>query len=80
MLDQLRGRNLAHVGCTIGLTLGLLLGLIVGIAIIYITQRADAATAATFAWLAITFGLGALGYFLGVYTSRRLWGDTSGDE
>lgn len=80
MLDQLRGRNLAHVGCTVGLTLGLLLGLIAGIAIIYITQRADAATTATIVWLALTFGLGALGYFLGGTISRRLWGHSSETE
>ncbi len=80
MLEQLRGRNLAHVGCTVGLTLGLLLGLVVGIAIIFITQRADAATTATIVWLALTFGLGALGYILGGRISRRLWGDTSEAE
>ena len=80
MLDQLRGRNLAHVGCTVGLTLGLLLGLIAGIAVIYTTQRADAATTATFIWLGLTFGLGALGYILGGTISRRLWGDSSETE
>ena len=80
MLDQLRGRNLAHVGCTVGLTLGLLLGLIAGIAIIAITQQADAATTATIVWFAITFGLGALGYYLGGTISRRLWGDTAETE
>ncbi len=80
MLDQLRGRNLAHVGCTVGLTLGLLLGLIAGTAIIYITQRADAATTATFVWLGATFGLGLLGYILGGTISRRLWGNSASDE
>ena len=27
MLEQLRGRNLAHVGCTLGLLTGLAIGL-----------------------------------------------------
>jgi len=34
MLDELRGRNLAHVGCTIGLTLGLILGLVAALIIV----------------------------------------------
>lgn len=80
MIDQLRGRNLAHVGCTVGLTLGLLLGLIAGLAIILITQSNDAATTATIVWLAVTFGLGLLGYILGGRISRRLWGDSSEAE
>lgn len=80
MLDQLRGRNLAHVGCTVGLTVGLLLGLLFGLAVITITQRADAATAATIGFFVLTFGLGALGYVLGGTISRRLWGDSSETE
>ena len=80
MLEQLRGRNLAHVGCTIGLALGLFLGLAFGLAIITITQRADAATTATIGFFVITFGLGALGYVLGGRISHRLWGDSSETE
>ncbi len=39
MLDQLRGRNLAHVGCTLGLTGGLLLGLIAALVVIQVMQN-----------------------------------------
>ena len=74
MLEQLRGRNLAHVGCTIGLTLGLILGMVVAIIIIALFQAASAADWATFAFFGVTFGLGALGFYLGGRTSRRLWG------
>lgn len=74
MLEQLRGRNLAHVGCTIGLTLGLILGMVVAIIIIALFQAASAADWATFAFFGVTFALGAFGYYLGGRTSRRLWG------
>lgn len=74
MLEQLRGRNLAHVGCTIGLTLGLVLGMVAAIVIIFLVQTASAADWATLAFFAVTFGLGALGFYLGGRTSRRLWG------
>ncbi len=80
MLDQLRGRNLAHVGCTIGLVLGLTLGLIAAIAIISVAQAATALDWATVAWLGLTFALGLLGYFLGGRVSRRLWGTSSNRE
>lgn len=69
MLEQLRGRNLAHVGCTLGLTAGLVLGLLLALAAIAVTG-ADASLAAL-VWLGVTFGLGALGYFLGGRSPRR---------
>jgi hypothetical protein len=69
MLEQLRGRNLAHVGCTLGLTAGLVLGLVIALAAIAVAG-ADASLAAL-VWLGITFGLGALGYFLGGRSPRR---------
>lgn len=77
MLDQLRGRNLAHVGCTLGLALGLLLGLVVALVIIAVAATVNLAT---FAWLGITFGLGVLGYILGGRVSRRLWRDETPRE
>jgi|GEM_PF-857144 uncharacterized protein YacL len=80
MLNQLRGRNLAHVGCTIGLVLGLLIGMIVGFVITLIVRTAAALDWATFAWIGLTLGLGALGYVFGDRFSRRLWGrSTSAD-
>jgi hypothetical protein len=80
MLEQLRGRNLAHVGCTLGLLGGLILGLVVAIIIIQIAQSAAAANWAAVAWLGLTFALGALGYYLGGRYSRRLWGTDSRND
>jgi hypothetical protein len=75
MLEQLRGRNLAHVGCTLGLFAGLVLGMIVAtIIVIVFSQAATAASWATVAFFALTGGLGALGFFLGGRYSARLWG------
>ena len=73
MLEQLRGRNLAHVGCTLGLTAGLVLGLV--LALIAITVAGADASLAALVWLGITFGLGALGYFLGGRSPRSSGGD-----
>jgi len=75
MLDQLRGRNLAHVGCTIGLVLGLLLGMIVGIIVVSLVRTAAAADWAAFAWLGLTMIMGGIGFILGGRVSRRLWGE-----
>jgi hypothetical protein len=72
MLNELRGRNLAHVGCTLGLTGGLLFGLIGAILVLHLIVGDSALTVATILWLGLTFGLGALGYFLGGRSSRRL--------
>ncbi len=80
MLDQLRGRNLAHVGCTLGLVAGLLLGLIGALIVIQVMQSLAAVNLATFLWIGATVALGALGYFLGGYISRRLWGEKQSDS
>ncbi len=81
MLDQLRGRNLAHVGCTIGLLAGLLAGMIAGIIIVSLVRTAGAADWAALAWLGLTLALGLLGFFIGGNVSQRLWGaGKSGDE
>jgi hypothetical protein len=72
MLDQLRGRNLAHVGCTLGLTLGLTLGILAGLVVSIVVRTPASLSLATFAFFAITFGLGALGYYLGGRSSQRL--------
>lgn len=74
MLEQLRGRNLAHVGCTMGLVLGLIVGMFAAILVITLYQAASAVNWATFAFFAFTAGLGALGYYLGSRLTRRLWG------
>ena len=75
MLEELRGRNLAHVGCTIGLTLGLLLGLVAALVIVTLVRAASATNWATVAWFGLTFGLGVVGYWAGGRISRRLWGE-----
>jgi hypothetical protein len=75
MLNQLRGRNLAHVGCTAGLLLGLLLGMIAGIIIISLVQTAAAADWAALVWIGLTMVMGALGFVAGGRISRRLWGE-----
>ena len=72
MLEQLRGRNLAHVGCTLGLTLGLTLGILVGLVVSLLVRTDTALTLATLAFFACTFGIGALGYYLGGRASRGL--------
>ncbi len=72
MLDQLRGRNLAHVGCTLGLTAGLTLGIIVGLLVSVFVRTPASLSLATLAFFVITFGLGAFGYYLGGRSSQRL--------
>jgi uncharacterized protein YacL len=75
MLDQLRGRNLAHVGCTLGLTLGLVLGLILAFLVLVILNSASGVNWATLVFFVVVFALGALGWVLGDRISRRLWGE-----
>lgn len=73
MINELRGRNLAHVGCTLGLVAGLIVGLGAA-AIILVALNSDTGVNwATVAFFAITFGLGVLGYIVGGRVSRRLW-------
>lgn len=75
MLDQLRGRNLAHVGCTLGLAAGLILGLILGFLVLVILNSNSGASWATLVFFATVFGLGALGWIAGNRISKRLWGE-----
>lgn len=77
MIEQLRGRNLAHVGCTVGLVLGLVLGMFLALLVLAVVSSADWATAA---WLGLTFAMGGLGYIVGDRGSRRLWERTSPKE
>ncbi len=80
MLEQLRGRNLSHVGCTIGLTAGLFFGLIAALVIINLVSAPSATNLATAAWLGLTFVLGVTGYWAGGRLSRRLWGTGRSDS
>ena len=72
MMEQLRGRNLAHVGCTIGLTIGLIVGIVLAGLLVVLLNSDNGATIATIVFFALTFGLGALGYFLGGRATQRL--------
>jgi len=72
MMEQLRGRNLAHVGCTIGLTVGLIVGILLAALLVVLLNSDNGATIATFVFFALTFGLGALGYLLGGRAAQRL--------
>ena len=82
MMEQLRGRNLAHVGCTIGLTVGLIVGIMLAGLLVVLLNSDNGATIATIVFFALTFGLGALGYFLGGRATQRLDSDVPvpGDE
>lgn len=80
MLNQLRGRNLAHVGCTIGLTLGLIVGMIAAFVIVLLNHAVQAAGYATAVFFAVTFILGLAGYILGGRATRRLWGPKSSED
>lgn len=80
MLEQLRGRNLSHVGCTIGLTAGLFFGLVAALVIISLVSAPSATNFATAAWLGLTLLLGIFGYWVGGRVSRRLWGKNRGDS
>jgi uncharacterized protein YacL len=82
MMEQLRGRNLAHVGCTIGLTVGLIVGILLAALLVVLLNSDNGATIATLVFFALTFGLGALGYFLGGRATQRLDPDApaSSDE
>lgn len=77
MLEELRGRNLAHVGCTLGLTLGLILGLVAALIIVTVVRSASSINWATVTWFGLTFALGILGYWAGGKFSRRMWGSES---
>ncbi len=76
MLDQLRGRNLSHVGCTIGLVAGLVVGMIAGIIIISLFHSSSAADWAALAWIGLTLALGVLGFIAGGSASQRMWGNS----
>lgn len=70
MLNQLRGRNLTHIGCTLGITLGLLIGLFGAIGVFQLVQSSSAPTLAFFILVGVTVVLGGLGFYLGGRFSR----------
>jgi hypothetical protein len=71
MMKQFQGRSLAHPGCLVGITAGLTIGIIVA-----------GVLAATFnfalgvillIWLALTLGLGLLGWIIGERLSFKFF-------
>jgi hypothetical protein len=69
MMKRLRGRNLKHPGCLIGITLGLTLGIILAgvLAAVFFVPL----NAVLWTWLALTLGLGGLGWIIGDRLSSR---------
>ncbi|GAC1426762.1 MAG: hypothetical protein PVS3B3_01330 [Ktedonobacteraceae bacterium] len=69
MMKRFRGRNLAHPGCLIGVTAGLTLGIILAgvlASVFFVPYNTVLLT-----WLAMTVGLGAIGWIAGsILTSR----------
>jgi len=69
MMKRLRGRNLAHPGCLIGVTVGLSLGII--LAGVLASIFGVAYNTILLIWLAMTIGLGVVGWIIGsILTSR----------
>ena len=68
MMNQLRGRSLAHPGCLIGVTVGLTLGIVLAgvLAMVNVPFNAD-----LLIWLGLTVGLGAAGWIIGSALSSR---------
>lgn len=68
MMKKLRGRNLSHPGCLIGITLGLILGIVIAaiLATLNVALNID-----LLIWLALTIGLGAIGWIIGNRLTSR---------
>ena len=69
MMKRFRGRNLAHPGCLIGITAGLTLGIV--LAGVLAAVFGVAYNTVLLTWLALTIGLGAIGWITGSILSSR---------
>ncbi len=69
MMKRLRGRNLKHPGCLVGVTLGLTLGIV--LAGILASAFNVPLNTILWIWLALTLGLGAIGWAVGDRLSSR---------
>ena len=69
MMKHLRGRNLAHPGCLIGVTTGLIVGIILAgvLAAVFYVELVTV----SLIWLALTVGLGAVGWIIGSRLSSK---------
>ena len=69
MMNNLRGRNLAHPGCLIGTTIGFTLGIV--LAGILAAAYNIAFNTLLLTWFGLTAGLGIIGWILGDRLSSR---------
>lgn len=69
MMKRLEGRSLAHPGCLIGITTGLILGIILA-GILAKTLNITLNMLLLF-WLAVTVGLGIVGWVIGERLSKK---------
>ncbi len=67
-MQQLRGRNLSHIGCTLGLIVGLFLGLLLAVVALRV---APSVTLAVGIFAAVTAVLGVAGFYLGAVATRH---------
>ncbi len=63
MMKRLQGRNLKHPGCLIGITVGLTFGIALAGLLAYYANISY--TIVVLLWLALTLGLGAVGWVIG---------------
>ncbi len=78
MMNRLRGRSLAHPGCLTGVTTGLTLGII--LAGILAAKFGVAYNTVLLVWLALTVGLGAIGWIVGTMLTPRFPAIPATDE
>ncbi|HLZ60128.1 MAG TPA: hypothetical protein VKR06_24525 [Ktedonosporobacter sp.] len=69
MMKRLEGRSLAHPGCLIGITAGLTLGIVLAGVLAAVFNVA--LNTVLLIWLALTLGLGILGWFIGERLSHK---------
>ena len=69
MMNELRGRNLAHPGCLVGVTIGMTLGIV--LAGVLASVFAVALNTVLLVWLGLTVGLGAIGWIIGDRLTAR---------
>lgn len=69
MMNNLRGRNLAHPGCFIGTIIGLTFGIV--LAAILANVYNVALNTIVLIWLGLTVGLGIIGWVLGNRLTSR---------
>jgi hypothetical protein len=69
MMKRLQGRNLKHPGCLIGVTIGLTFGIALAGLLAY--YAGISYNMAVLLWLALTVGLGIIGWVIGDRMSAK---------